>query len=364
MRHFNQSQRSGCSLRPRRMAGLSLIELMIALALGLLILTGLVTVFVNSSAARNEVERTSRQIENGRFAIEILSDDLRLAGFYDGLSLVASSLGITEPTTLPDPCFVPTNREQWLQPLFFHVQGYSGSNGASCILASHNYKSGTDVLVARRVATCAAGSTGCDTVSEAPYLQVSRCASQIPVANTYVKVGLEGTETFDLKLLGATATTCSATNAAVRQYFVNIYFVSTTNGINGSGDPIPTLKRLEFTGAGWTETALVEGIEHLKIEYGMDTTGGDGLPDVYASNPSEYPDTSCDDACKVNNWKNVMTARFYVLARNIEASPGFTDTKTYQLGSVSVAAANDGYRRHVYRSLVRIANPAGLRDAP
>ena len=51
----------------RHQSGLSLIELMVSVTLGLLILSGVLVVFVNASAARNEVERTSRQIENGRF---------------------------------------------------------------------------------------------------------------------------------------------------------------------------------------------------------------------------------------------------------------------------------------------------------
>jgi type IV pilus assembly protein PilW len=66
----------------RRQSGVSLIELMVSVTLGLLILSGVLIVFVNASAARNEVERTSRQIENGRYASELLSEDLRLAGFF------------------------------------------------------------------------------------------------------------------------------------------------------------------------------------------------------------------------------------------------------------------------------------------
>ena len=73
-----------------RQFGLSLIELMVSVTLGLLILSGVLVVFVNTSAARNEVERTSRQIENGRYASELLTEDLRLAGFYGELNVAAS----------------------------------------------------------------------------------------------------------------------------------------------------------------------------------------------------------------------------------------------------------------------------------
>ena len=65
-----------------------------------------------------------------------------------------------------------------------------------------------------------------------------------------------------------------------------------------------------------------------------------------------------------------MTTQFHILARNIDASPNYSDGKTYKLGIDSSGAAitagpfNDGYRRHVYSGLVRIMNPAGRRDTP
>lgn len=344
---------------PLRMAGLSLVELMVAVALGLLILTGLVTVFVNASAARNEIERTSRQIENGRYAIEILSDDLRLAGFYGELNPATALTNLTpvpQPTSMnpaddpaSDPC--STTVADWERALYLHVQGYAASNGGlSCLSATtYKYKAGTDVLVVRRARACNSAECPSPTdpsLPDGPYLQVALCGDE--ANETSHRLGLKGA-TFD-----RTQKDC-ATPAVLRRYFVNIYFVSTTNGVNGTGDSIPTLKRLEFTGDAttpFTEIPLVEGIEHFHVEYGLDNDG-DGAADAYVTDPGT-----------VAGWMNVVTARFFVLARNIDASPGFTDTKTYELGSVAIAAAGDRYRRHVYSSLVRIANPAGRRELP
>jgi len=67
---------------PRREGGFSLVELMIASTLGLLILTTMVTVYVSTSQTRQEVDKASRQIENGRFAIQMLREDIQLAAFY------------------------------------------------------------------------------------------------------------------------------------------------------------------------------------------------------------------------------------------------------------------------------------------
>ena len=61
-------------------------------------------------------------------------------------------------------------------------------------------------------------------------------------------------------------------------------------------------------------------------------------------------------------WQNVMAVRVYVLSRNLDASSGFTDTKTYALGPATVSSPGDSYRRHVYSELVRLNNPAGRRE--
>jgi type IV pilus assembly protein PilW len=57
-----------------------------------------------------------------------------------------------------------------------------------------------------------------------------------------------------------------------------------------------------------------------------------------------------------------MTAHIYVLARNLDPSSGFTDTKSYALGPVTVGAQNDSFRRHAYTQLVRLYNPSQRRE--
>ena len=60
---------------------------------------------------------------------------------------------------------------------------------------------------------------------------------------------------------------------------------------------------------------------------------------------------------------NVTSARIYVLARSREASPNYTDTKTYTLGSAGdVGPFNDNFKRHVFTTTVRLTNIAGRQD--
>lgn len=337
------------------MAGLSLVEMMISIAIGLIILAAVVTIFANTSSARNEIERTSRQIENGRYAVELLSDDLRLAGFYGELNVGP----ITAPAALLDPC--STTAADWASAIPLHLQGYDNGSGApACIPAS--LKANTDIVVVRRARACVADVSGCPTaVVGTPYIQVSLCGSEAVSATPYV-LGLQGTASFDRMLKNCAA---GPPFAGLRQYLVNIYFISTDNGASQN---IPTLKRLEFTGSGWVETPLVEGIEHFNIEYGIDNNA-DGVPDAYTTDPTNYTYAGCTTCTPVNNWINAITAQFFILARNVDASPGYADTKTYSLGTDAAGnpitfTPSDSYRRHIYTSLVRIANPAGRRDTP
>jgi len=340
------TRRIGAAVQHRfrsRMAGLSLIELMISITLGLMILSGVAIVFTNTSAARNEVERTSRQIENGRYAIEVLSDELRLAGFFGELNVA----GVSAPGAMPtNQCSVTTTDWQdtagqlsWIR---LHVQGWANGTGfdqTTCALQNH--KAGTDILLVRRVRTCAAGSSGCAAaISGRGYLQVSLCATE--PGNVTHKLGNLGSTTFDL-----TKKDCS-TAADLRRYFVHIYYISTDNG---AGVTVPTLKQIEMDGSSWVTTPLVEGIEELKVEYGVDTNT-DGAPDSYVATPASLAD-----------WTNVVAVQVHLLARNLEASPGYTDTKTYTLGGTTFTPGGS-FRRHVYSSLVRLNNPSGRQDRP
>lgn len=349
MKPITNFSRTRASL-PSGMIGLSLVELMIAITIGLLILAGVISVFVNASGARNEIERTSRQIENGRYALEVLTDDLRMAGYYGEFSA-----GSGTPGALPDPCSV--DPAVWRTAMPLHLQGYaSGATMPSCLPGT--LKSDSPALVVRRVRGCIAGVAGCDAVASAKgYLQVALCPTEAKEPTTQYVLDV-GSGSFPLHLKDCT------TIADRREYRVHIYFLGTTNG---AGQNIPTLKRMELAGNTFTETALVEGIERLHIEYGIDTNG-DGLPDVYQPNPTTY-NCATPPACEptaLTNWTNVMTAQLFVLARNIDPTPGYSDTKTYTLGSLNVTpdAAYLNHRRHVYTSVVRIINPAGRRDTP
>jgi type IV pilus assembly protein PilW len=136
-------------------------------------------------------------------------------------------------------------------------------------------------------------------------------------------------------------------------------------------DKIPTLKRWEL---GRGIVPLVEGIENLQIEYGIDADD-DGVPDPYDANKDGAPDVyyaanpdDPDDAKTVGNWRNVTAVRFNLLSREIKGTPGYKDDKTYRLGVDAegvlkeVEPDDPAYRHHVYSLVVVANNIAGRRQ--
>lgn len=80
----------------RAARGVTLVELMIAMLLGILVAGGIITIFLSTSSSTRVQTQLARMQEDGRFAIGRLNDDLAMAGgFYcnntGGIASVSSS---------------------------------------------------------------------------------------------------------------------------------------------------------------------------------------------------------------------------------------------------------------------------------
>ncbi|NHZ97334.1 PilW family protein [Massilia sp. CCM 8734] len=359
--------------------GFTLVELMIAMTISLILLAGMAGLFVQNSRSQIDIEASNRKIENGRYGVQTLAGDIRNAGYFGEFDPGR----LISPATMPDPCATDLTLVRAALPV--PVQGLDNATATqlSCI---SDLKVGTDVLVIRRVETCLPGELSCDPVSEGgAFFQASLCFD-----NPDELASADPLKSFDLDTRESGLTRhgrdCSATNAGtlvpVRRYLTHIYFVANNDNDN---DGIPTLKRAVLgTNAGgdlaFTIQPLVEGIENLQLEYGLDrddpaiaaTVGpaaplfADGTADRYNSNPATAND--CDDElCAVANWRSVVAVKLNLLARNIAPSTGYVDSNSYVLGNLAsgrpntVAAAKDRYKRNVFQSLVTMPNLAGRR---
>ena len=355
--------------------GLSLIELMIAMVLGLLIMTAMGSLFVASSRSHTELQKSAAQIENGRYAIETITEDLKHAGFYGRLAILPALTGTQ------DPCET-SSTATLLAGIALPVQAYRAANyssrpnisSTSCgtLLTNANLAPGSDVIAIRRGDTHTMATTETATTDEV-YIQANSLLADIRFGNGNTLAANGGAAN------NATVPTVlnkDLTPADVRKYEVHVYFVapcSVASGASGKcatgDDSIPTLKRLELkvdpsTGnRAMVIVPLVEGIDYLKSEWGIDdqpttinvSTGltGDGIVDSYVAAPSDAQISSA------------VAAKVFVLARNTEATSGHVDDKTYTLGTVAgttTIATNDPFKRHAFANEVRFMNLAGRKE--
>ncbi len=341
----------------RRQQGLSLVELMVALTIGLVLTTGLVTMITNSNQGYRELSNASRQLENGRYAVQLLKESIQHAGFYGEYGDADT---LTVPASLPSPCLTAVADIDDTLPL--HIQGYNAPATAASVscLDNANHVAGTDILVVRRTTT---STTALGSLAEGKvYMQPRATSFVLDVADN----GPDNPTTFNLTKRDG------VTTADIRDFRVEIYYVSPCNVHTGDtctdssddGNPIPTLKRLLLSTVGGATTMvtepLVEGIENFQVEYGIDRSGN-GIPNESAGGAS---DEYVVAPATVADWMNVVSARLYLLARNTEISPAYKNKKTYNLGLAgSIAAPGDAYKRHLFSSTVRLVNPAGRRES-
>lgn len=342
-----------------RQQGATIIELMIGIAIGLIIVAGMALLFSNTSISRSELEKSSRMIENGRYAIELLEDDIKHAGFYDLLGIPAGYAlnRVDACTTSGNFGFV--SGTSVATPLF----GYDDSWAANCTTPNgsteRNYRTGTDVLVIRRVASGAPVPPAASSASSL-YLQVSACSKD---STTVAPIVLANGQSSSFTLRDKDC----ATKRPVRQFISRLYFVADCNDCTGATDQVPTLKMLELQGSSLVAVPLVEGVEDMQLEYRLDTNG-DGIADVFNVKASSIGD-NCAASPAGYCWANVMAVDIYLLARNTELTVGHLDDRTYTLGSQtsdvkSISGDDRKFKRHAYTVTVQATNISIQREKP
>jgi type IV pilus assembly protein PilW len=325
--------------RPRQ-RGFTLIELMIAMMLGLMILSIVAALFEGTSRGRTEIERSDRLVESAQNALETLAEEVRHAGFYGELNFTGVAW------QLPSPCAVAAadlgyGYAPYQLPVA--VRGYLGDEDLPPCIA--NRRAGTAALTLRRVDVA---TTPQAQAKNAAFMQVSKCNKDIP---PYWKVNSASAE-FTLRNIDC------ATTADIRRVLVRTYYVATCNECGT--DTVPTLKRVELDGDKLVETPIAEGIENLQVEYGFDMDG-DGIADRYRNA------LSGDAGAADNDWSNVVATRIHVVARSTEGDRKYSAsvTKRFDFGQAGGGdAGNDAYHRTMLSALVRIPNVAGKRENP
>lgn len=338
------------------MRGYNLIELMVSLAIGLLIITALLAIYINSNNASRSNQNTSEILNNGRYAIDMIKSDLRQAGFRGYTWVLPDPLDkplSTVITPISNECLQTSTATagSFVSNIWQGVWGADDTNpfvgGTNCLTG---YARG-DVLVVRRVNPSPVTSLNAgafyfrsnyangEVFRGAP---TAACdASQFPVAtypSPYNKSpcipGTPGVNLRDFALV-------------IHVYYIRSYSVS-----SNENPQIPALVRVSLQSDGsMAPEVIANGIENLQLQFGST------LSDLTTrfTNASSFTGTSYLTSTSNQDWSDVNSVRIWLLSRNSTKEQGFSGSVTYTLGNATVTAA-DGYRRQVFNTVVQLRN--------
>ncbi|MCX7514770.1 PilW family protein [Frateuria hangzhouensis] len=309
--------------RARRSAGFSLVEMMIAIALGLIVVAGLIQVLLANRKSYQLQQGTNILQQNVRFASDRIGWSLRMADFWGGNN---GSVVTGSPAVAPGG---GSCTKDWILDTRHGVFGYEGGSTfpiAGCV-DDADYVKGSDVLVARYVDANGMDPAASSTIAASPkqvYL-VSAIGQQAAL--------FLGNETVP------TTPPASAIGRYVYPYHVDMYFLRPCSNPDGGtsadhcdaadddGAPIPTLMRMRLDSSGsLTQEPMVEGIEQLQFQYGV--TG----PDLNEIVPSDYKNAS---AVAADEWARVITVSVGMVASSQQRDISMPHVGTFTVGNCS-----------------------------
>jgi type IV pilus assembly protein PilW len=332
---------------PARSRGVTLLETLIALVLSLVIISALVTLFIQHRASHRQNEAIAGLQDSARFALHVLSRDLLMAGHWGGPPDAAYINVDSATTALPAgaDCGATTTEVYALNiarkiEFFNNIVPEIFAAQHLCFDAAELVP-GSDLLVVRYARGLSAASlTGSQTqASLAPhtlYVQANHSRG------TLFRSG--SSSTFNLN----PAYVPQGAPLAFREYVFNIYFLRPY--AETPDDEIPSLCRRELrSGAtlALNTECLAEGMQDLQLSFGIDEDE-DSLPERYVSNP--------DDA----QLADARSVEIEVLARSRGSVPGYRDRKSFEIGDktgeAAIGSANDDYFRRLYSTTVALRN--------
>lgn len=298
-----------------RAAGLSLVELLVALVLGTLVLAGVAKVFINSKQGYRVQESASRMQENIRIAVDYFGRNLRLADLWGGVEPAQVSLIGTPVYSGPGGC-----ENAWILDTASGVRGYAGGLAAPVGLPAgclSDYVRGSDVLAVRYANPDAYVSTA--------QLGASGAANALKTNGKYylrAKVGQRAV-LFDvtndanrLRAISVDIPGVAEDGVLSYQYQTLLFYL---RNIDFGRGPVPTLNMLRLQSDSLQAEQLVDGIEMLTFSYGVDSDD-DGQVDAYRN------------AAEVSNWQQVQSVRVAFIARGDELD-SYTDTQQYPIAA-------------------------------
>ncbi len=303
----------------KRQAGIGLVELMISAVISLLLVAAVVGLTVSSSSSYHMQTNHARIQENARFAIQLLSRDIRLAGYLGCLTsstLLTNNLDVAGDGNLYD-------MRWFLEGLEQGQSAWLPSGGSASAL---NALADTDAITIRFANPTRGGGLQAP-AAPTGQIDVDNAAFNFGTGNIAVITDCDKGDVFQVSnepgadnilehvtgdiapgnrsdSLGGIATAAYGTDASV--YAVNAVRYYVRHRDPDDPQSAVALYRNYITQQGVVfRQELVEGVENIQFLYGEDGNA-DGAADSYAS------------ADGVSNWRNVVSVQLAVLVRTNE----------------------------------------------
>jgi type IV pilus assembly protein PilW len=329
--------------------GLTLIEIMIALVIGSVLIAGAGKIFISSK--RNvEAQFNLQQIqENARYTLDLISRDLRRAGYFGGLKSITAIEG-TSALLKPNGKCPPGNA--WGRMLARPVFGLNDSNAKYACIPNREYLRG-DIVVTR-------------------YAHPVTVRGALSDKQLYLRSNPSEGALFIGSKSGENRIT---EPSIVRKIVSHAYYIRASTTLCPDGSKPPALWRETLDGNGRpVAEELVTGVEQLQLQYGIadfnadDDIQSDQISYRYVDadhvTDSEW-DASFDTASEWREWLEltsnsavhsaVVLARVWLLVRAACAEPAVINHRTYAMGSHHYAV-DDHFRRQLYSTTVQLRN--------
>ena len=343
--------------------GFTLVELMVAITIGLIILAVLSQVYVGSKRTYRSQEALSRLQENGRYAIDFLGRDLRVAGYMGCIGPGAAFNNIAKPITGWTPLNTTTSPPT-LEGIIGYEQASVPTSGFP--VTPGEVKANTDVIEIQHFSATGAKVTVTSSSSPPPstaevkiagnplnfqkyeILVVSDCSSADIFAATSVSSS-SGTVTIPHASSNNTSPKTSkayADNAEIMRLETSVYYISSATSLC----PQDSLcrKRLGFyasaatpwcvdaaaAGAtpGFCVEQVAEGVEDMQVLYGVNTTNSpNNTADTFV-NAATITTTNCTTSTLC--WAHVVSARVNLLLRTVDTTVSPDNLTTYPTSQI------------------------------
>jgi type IV pilus assembly protein PilW len=319
---------------------MTLIELMVALAIGSFLMIGAVTVFMQSRTTFRMNEAVSRLQENARFVIDAMEPDVRMANYFGLTSRSNKVQGRATPAQTQVTLIAAANDcgQNWSVNLANEVEaannvvpGPPGTWPWTCAPVGA-VQPNTDTLIIRRVAEDPDAAPPANTL----YVQSAR---------------FQDSQLF----VGAVPGGYPPGTSQSHRLVVNGYYVSQNSSLDTPGNPVPSL-RVKMLGVGplVTDQEVLPGVEDMQIQLGIDTdvpgTAGRGTINQYV-NPG-------DPLLNIvaNPDVEVLAVRIWLRVRAERPDVAYTDTAAYVYADRNVPAFDDRFRRVVVSKTIYLRN--------